>query len=352
MANFLIYGANGYTGEITAHYAIQQGLHPILAGRSAEPIKALSAQLDLEHCVFGLDDPNAIDSALRDVDAVLHFAGPFKQTWKQMADACLRTGTHYLDITGEIAVYQGLAEMSDAARKAGIMFLPGIGYDVVPTDCLAAHLKGRLPSATHLTLAFRQYGPAQISRGTGKTFVEGLPFPGRIRQNGKLTQVPHLSKYRMIDFGQGAEKVPRMTWGDVFTAYHSTGIPNSENYFVASKKVLTMLRMSRYLGRFLGWGPIQNFLKGSIEAGPRGSTSEEREKSYTFVWGEVQDKNGQKATSRLRTPEAYNLTALTSLAAIKNVLSGIAPAGYQTPATAFGADFILQFEGVERVDLD
>jgi short subunit dehydrogenase-like uncharacterized protein len=351
-SSFLIYGANGYTGELTARFAVERGLHPVLAGRNAVELEALANRLDLEHRIFGLDETELMDHALSTVDAVLHCAGPFLHTHKQMAAACLRTATHYLDITGEIAVYSALSDMDVEAKNRGVMLLPGIGFDVVPTDCLAAHLKRRLPRANQLALAFRSFGPAPITRGTGKTFVEGLGHPGYVRKDGVMTPVPHLSKSRVIDFGDGRIKVPRMTWGDVFAAYHSTGIPNIEGYFEAPSMVRLLLKMSRHLRPLISWDPVQRVLMRNIAAWPPGPTDKEREKTHTVVWGEVEDDQGNTATSRLRGPEGYTFTVLASLAAIQRVILGDAPAGYQTPSSAYGADFVLEIEGVVREDVN
>ena len=326
-------------------------MRPILAGRNAPALEVLSDRLGLEHRVFDLDETEAIDHALVDVAAVLHCAGPFLHTYGQMAAACLRTSTHYLDITGEIAVYGALFSLGVEAKEKGVMLLPGIGFDVVPTDCLAAHLERRLPTASRLALAFLSNGPAQISRGTRNTVVEGLGYPSYVRKDGVLTPVQHLSKSRTIDFGDGPIEAQRLTWGDVFTAYHSTGIPNIEGYFVINSMAHGPLRMSRHLQGLLAWSPVKKALKRIIAAGPPGPTDEEREQTHTVVWGQVDDGQGNVATSRLRGPEGYTFTVLTSLAAVRHVLSGEAPSGYQTPSSAFGADFVLEVEGVQREDV-
>lgn len=350
-ANFMIYGANGYTGELTARIAVKQGMHPILAGRNQAAVEEVSQRLDLEARVFALDDPAGIDTALKDIDVLLHCAGPFRWTYKQMAEACLRTKTHYLDITGEASVYLALLKLDAQAKDAGVMLLPGIGFDVVPTDCLAAHLKDRLPSATHLTLAFRQVGPASFSTGTGNTMIENLGNSDYIRKNGKLVSVPRLSKTRLFDFGRGEVEVNRMTWGDIVTAYHSTGIPNIENYFVVSKQGVMLMKFSKYLRPLVNTDFMKNLLKKLVAGGPPGPTDEEIEKSSVIVWGEAKDAAGKTVVSRLHAPEAYYLTGITSLLAIKRILSGDAPVGYQTPASAYGPDFILEAEGVSREDL-
>ena len=72
----------------------------------------------------------------------------------------------------------------------------------------------------------------------------------------------------------------------------------------------------------------------------------------SLLWGEVEDEAGRRAVSRLRTPEGYTLTALTALAIVERALSGQAPVGFQTPSKAYGADFIMEFEGVAREDVE
>jgi hypothetical protein len=52
----------------------------------------------------------------------------------------------------------------------------------------------------------------------------------------------------------------------------------------------------------------------------------------------------------MQTPEGYTLTALTTVAIAQEVLAGFAPVGSQTPSRAYGADFILEFEGIVRSD--
>src|SRR5687768_8923152 len=144
----VLYGATGYTGRLIARLASTYDIRPILAGRNPDAVAALARELGFEHRVFSLDDDAALERALRGASAVLHCAGPFSLTSEPMANACLRTGVHYIDITGEIDVFEQLHARDAAARAAGMMLLPGAGFDVVPSDCLAAHLKRRLPSAT------------------------------------------------------------------------------------------------------------------------------------------------------------------------------------------------------------
>lgn len=349
MSSFLLYGAYGYTGAMIARTAISQGSRPVLAGRNAALVADLAPDLGLEHRVFSLDEPAAVDQGLRGMSVVLHCAGPFSRTSKLMADACLRTAVHYLDITGEVTVFEALAARDAEAKAAGVMLLPGAGFDVVPSDCLAAHLKRRLPSATRLAIAITSTG--RMSRGTATTIVENAGGGGLVRKGGILTAVPAAWKTCAIDFGEGPVKAITIPWGDVATAYYSTGIPNIEVYLAAPLGTRLAARASRFLGSALGASWVQKLLKRRIQSGPPGPTDEERARGRSVVWGEAADDAGQKAVARVRGPDGYTLTARAALAIVRRVLAGQAPSGFQTPSTAYGPDFVMELEGVAREDV-
>src|SRR3954469_15939722 len=224
---FLIYGATGYTGELIAREAKRRGLSPVLAARSADRLAALASELGFEQRVFGLDRPSEIAAGqLAGVRVVLNCAGPFSATGGKMIDACLQARVHYLDITGEIDVLEQSFCKDDSARRAGIVICSGVGFDVIPTDCLALALKEALPDATELALGF--YSSSRLSPGTAKSSIEGAALGGRVRRDGRLVSVPFGSDIRYIDFGdgRGARPATSLPWGDVSTAYRTTGIPN------------------------------------------------------------------------------------------------------------------------------
>jgi short subunit dehydrogenase-like uncharacterized protein len=348
MSGLLIYGANGYSGALIARETVARGLRPILAGRNAEVLATLARSLGLDHRTFGLDRPEAVDAGIRGSAVVLHCAGPFVHTSSPMADACLRAGVHYLDITGEAEVFEALFARDAEAKASGVMLLPGVGFDVVPSDCLAAHLKRRLPSADRLALAFWLRG--RLSRGTATTMVENLHRGGLVRQDGVLRQVPAAWKTRKIDFGTGQVKAITIPWGDVATAYHSTGIPNIAVYMAAPLGLRLAARASRYTGRLLGSAWVQAFLKRRVRAGPPGPSDEERRHGRSYLWGEAADAAGRKVVSRIEGPEGYTLTTLTAVAIAERVLAGEAPPGFQTPAMAYGPDFVLGVKDVVRTD--
>jgi len=346
-AAWLLYGANGYTGELIARRARVLGERPVLGGRSADAVAALAGELGFEHRVFALDDPAAIARGLEGFKAVLHCAGPFSRTAGPMAEACLRAGAHYLDITGEIEVFESMAARDAAARAAAVTLLPGVGFDVVPSDCLAAHLKRRLPTATHLALGFQ--GSAALSRGTMTTMVENLHRGGAVRRDGRIVLVPPAWKTRVIDFGRGPVKAVTIPWGDVATAYHTTRIPNIEVYMAAPPSMRWMMRLARPLARLLRTKTVQALLKSRIRSGPAGPSAEHRARARSYLWGEARDAS-VAVVSRLETLEGYELTSRTALLAVRRVMAGGVALGFQTPAGAFGPDFILEIEGTTRQD--
>jgi short subunit dehydrogenase-like uncharacterized protein len=346
---FLLYGATGYTGELTARTAIDLGMRPILAGRNREKVERLAGELGLPWRAFGLDDGPALRSALRDVPVVLHCAGPFSVTYPPMVEACLDSKTHYLDITGEMAELAALAGRDAEARAEGVMLLPSAGYDVVPTDCLAVHTARRLPTATHLALAFTSAGG--WSRGTMISTIDIAGGLGMIRKDGVLTPVPAAYRSRDVDFGHGTVHCVTIPWGDVATAYHSTGIPNIETYMALSAVLEPVFRGVDALGPLMSSSAGQRILKGLVGLLPEGPSPEARAKGYALLWAEVRDDAGNCAVSRMRTPHAYTLTALTSLEIVRRVLAGDVHPGYQTPAKAYGPDLIMEIGGVKREDL-
>ena len=349
MKTFLIYGSYGYTGQLIAEHAVQQGLRPILAGRNEKRLRAQAESLGLECRVFSLDDTASLTSALREVDAVLHCAGPFVLTFRQMAEACIANGKHYVDISGEIEGFEALSARDERARQAGVMLLPGAGFDVVPSDCLIKYLSEKLPTATHARLYIRSVRGG-ISRGTARSGIENMPRQGRIRRDGRIVQVPPAWQVKHVDFGRGPVKLVSIGWGDVSTAYHSTRIPNVETYMAFPPAMINLMYASRVIGPLLYLRPIKELLKWLIGVFlPPGPSRERNNNGYSLIVGEVSD--GERTLrAKLRTPEAYRLTALTSVEIMKHVLS--APqAGFQTPSKAFGPDFILQFPGVEREEL-
>src|SRR5919202_492909 len=140
-SSFLLYGATGYTAQLIREQASEFGLTPILAGRSETKLRPIADKFGLSYRIADLNEPSALDAALADVPVVLHCAGPFSKTAAAMQQACLRTSTHYLDITGEVAVFEQGMALHQQAQQQNVMLMSGVGFDVVPPDCIARYLK-------------------------------------------------------------------------------------------------------------------------------------------------------------------------------------------------------------------
>ena len=341
----MIYGANGYTGKLLAELAAEKGMKPVLAGRSEGKIRPIAEKLGLEWRAFDLADPMAAAKGIKEVDLVMHCAGPFSATSAPMVEACLRTGTHYLDITGEIEVFEAVHARTQEAKKSGSVLMPGVGFDVVPSDCLAASLAKALPDANELELAFGGMGSA--SAGTAKTAVEGLPKGGRIRKNGRIIKVPVAHKSLEIPFADKPRWCMAIPWGDVSTAYYSTGIPNITVYTAVPKPMATMSRLSAPFMRITALPPIQNFLKNQIEKRIKGPDENLRRSGHVHLWGRVTNAAGKSVEGTLDCPEGYHFTVIAALASVERVLAGEVPGGAWTPSAAFGADFVTRLPNTD-----
>jgi short subunit dehydrogenase-like uncharacterized protein len=340
-APLLLYGANGYTGRLILDAALAAGVALTIAGRRREVIEPLAAQKGVEFRVFNFADRSLAARALESSGALLLAAGPFSRTSSPALQACLASRTAYLDITGEVAVFEALFAKEEDAKRAGIAVLPGAGFDVVPSDCLAALLSSLLPGATRLHLAFRGFRPP----GTAKTMLESMPRGGLVRENGRLRRVPVAWKTREIPFRDRARLAMTVPWGDLATAFRSTGIPNIETYAASSPGAIASARRFRSLAPLLAWRPLRALLDRRIGAGVAGPTPEERARERSQLWGRVEDENGRFVEGRMETLEGYDFTAESAVACARRVLGGELSPGVWTPSKAFGPAFAASLPG-------
>lgn len=344
----ILYGSYGYTGKLIADACKAMGWRVLLSGRNREKLSRHSQQTGYPFDVVDIDQKNALTTLLKKGVLVIHCAGPFQSTAKQMVDACLEARTHYLDITGEYAVFELLAGYDAAAREKGILVIPGTGFDVVPTDCLAVHLKNRLPQATHLQLAFSMSGGG-VSRGTARTMVEGLGYGSMIRKHGTLTPVALGSKVLHIDFGPFSKKALCIPWGDISTAWRSTGIPNIEVYSGVPDGAIRAARIGRWFNWLLRKQWIKRFLRRKVDARPAGPDEQRLRNGKSYIWGRVRDEHGSTIEARLVTASGYLLTARTATRIASKLLTSEVSPGYYTPAQYFGEGLVFEVEGTAWV---
>jgi short subunit dehydrogenase-like uncharacterized protein len=345
--NWMIYGAYGFTGTLITDEALLRGHRPLLAGRSKEKLAPLAERFGLESRPVDLNDAKGLRAILAEVDLVFHAAGPYSRTSRPMLLACLDTGTPYLDITGELPVFQHTLSLDATARQAGICLVSGVGFDVVPTDCLAVMLAKQVAQPVHLELAITGTGGG-ISAGTLKSGLEILSEGGWIRRRGELVKVPMGGGVQRIPFSHGLRPALRSPLGDLVTAYASTGIPNITTYigqghFTAplANAFIPLLHAFLQSDRLRQWAAS---LANRIAPGPSREAQFQRR---SYAWGRVTDTAGRELEGCLEMPEGYRFTALSAVRAVEHVLE-FAPIGALTPAQALGPGFVHKIPGVKR----
>lgn len=342
----LVYGAGGYTGSLIVRAAVRRGIHPVLAGRSEEPLARLATEFGLEYRVAVLTDPPALNRMLTGIGVLLNAAGPFSDTWAPLVEASLQCGVHYLDLASEVLVIESIRARGADAKRRGVVLVPAVGFEVVPSDCLAAHVAARMPGASMLRLAVS--GLELVSVGSARTMALLAGRPLIVRRAGRLVTLPAGSIERTFDYGSGPVASVAVSWGDLATGFNTTGIPNIDTYFEATPAVRAVVAANRLLGPLLGAPPSQVTLQQMANWLPRGPDAAERSTRRAVIVAEAEDSSGRVVRARLQTPEAYTLSAETASAIAAEIAAGNYEPGFQTPAQLFGADFILGFEGVTR----
>jgi short subunit dehydrogenase-like uncharacterized protein len=304
---WMLYGATGYTGALIAQHALARGHRPILAGRNDFDVSTLAKRLGLPYRIFPVDDAAMLTTQLEGVDLLLNAGGPFLHTATPLAEACIAVGVHYLDISNELQVYLALYAMDDRAKKVGVSVIPGVGFGVVATNFLAAHVSELVGGAQYLEVASRVFS-AQPGPGAAATMQENLPFGGWIRREGELATQELFTGIVTIDFPDGPCEAMPVPTGDLEAGFRATGAPNVVAYAA---------------------GPPSEE-KAIGEVMPR-----------SFGWARATGSNGSTATALLETGDSYGFTPAASVRAVEEALSG-SISGALTPVEALGVDFVLK----------
>jgi len=346
----LIYGAYGYTGAGISKLAADYGITPVLAGRNESKLKPLAESLGYNYVVLSLENnQDNLITVLKQFEVVLHIAGPYTYTSKPMIDAAVAAGTHYLDLTGEIHVIQAQLERDEEFKQAGIMVMPSVGYDVVPTDCLNLYVAQKISNPSKLTVLmngnYNAVEGAGASRGTAKSGLEILSRPLLSRENGKMVPISQPKMIQRMEEGR-QQTLVQIPWADMVTSYVSTGVPTIEVYQVQEGEIPSWVpRVAQYRAgvRLLSW-LIDNYM-------PEGPPPSAQQQRQTEIVSTVTNENGESASAVMITPEAYLLTFHSTLIVAKRVISGDWQPGFQTVAKAYGPDLALEVPGVTRRDL-
>ena len=336
----LLYGATGYTGREVARRLAEAGTDLVLAGRDPEGVRLVAEPLGLAWTAFDLASSNRVEGALADIDVVLHAAGPFEQTAAPMLAACLRTGTHYLDLSGEWPSFVDAMDSDAAARAAQVMVMPGVGLTIVATDCLLALAMRRQPDAVRLRLGVSK--PQVITRGTVVSAAKLLSPQVVVRRKGQLVTVSGGSLTRAFDFGDGLRESTAMSWADVVTGEFTTGVGDIEVYSELDWPGRVSYRASSLAMAATGARAWRSIGGALAAAWPEGPSADMRRRAGFVMVVEAEDPWRRVSRLRMRTLDGYTVSVLTAASAVQRVLAGDGSPGFQTPARAFGVDFILE----------
>jgi len=347
-AKWLIYGATGFTGRLIAQEAVRRGHRPVLAARTPERLVPLADQLGLEHLVLDLSSPARLADSFSAYQAVIHTAGPFTHTFRPVLEACLLSHAHYIDITGELPVFEYIFNQDLSAQRKGITLLPGAGFDVVPSDCLAVHVASQIEDPVELAIAIAALG--QSSAGTRKSMLEMLAQGGQVRRSGRLMGYPIGLDARRVRFTDRSRIVLPVPWGDLSTAYRSTGIPNITTYLAFKPGAV---RLARYFGRMavslMKMPGLRRWLQSRQGAGGQGPGLEAMQSGGAQVYARAVNSDGKVAQAWLETMDAYQLTAISAVSCLEEVLEN-PRSGAFSPAQILGPNWVLQLEKTRRLD--
>jgi len=337
---WMLYGAYGYTGKLVIEEALPRGHRPVLAGRDAGKLRELAGKHGLEWRALGLDDAGALDSALADIDLVYHVAGPFTQTAAPMREACLRTRTHYIDVTGEIPVTRDTFAAHARALEAGVVLLPSSGVNTVPTDSVSSFVHRQLPDAHWLEVAIDTVH--QRSSGSLVSMLEVASVSGQVRRSGLVIEEPIGERLRRIRFPFGKRHAIGLPLADIHTAWATTGIPDITAYVVQDFATTRLMKLTAPLmSRVFANPALRRRAQEEIRRRVAGPDAQARGSDSTWSWALARNARGQQCEAWLETLEGYTFTAAVAPHIVEAVFTQ-QPRGATTAVAAFGTDFVLR----------
>ena len=342
--DWLIYGATGDTGRLIIEEAVRRGHKPILAGRSEDKLRAVAEPLGLQWTAFGLDNPPALHKAAQDTSLILNVAGPFSNTSAPIVRACLEAGVSYLDVANEVEVFEALYAQDETARQRGVALIPGVGFGVTTSDCLAMYVANQVPGAQELEVAISLYN-AHESPSAMLTRTRAMASGGRARRAGQLEHVALGAGGRRMPFPDGEHTILPVPLADVVSSYRSTGIPNVTAYMTFAVNPFIARTALPVTQKLAAIPAVQQMLVRSHHSPAR--TEMPTAPQHSYVWAHASDKKGNTAEAWLETGEGYAYSAAAAVRAVEQVLQH-RQVGALTPAQAFGPDFPLAIPGVRR----
>ena len=335
----LIYGATGRTGRLITAEAKAIGLDVILGGRSPRNLEALSNVLGLPWRSAPVESERALREALDGIAVVVNAAGPFMATAEAIVEACLDTGTDYLDVTGEIAVVRALEELDGEAQDRGITVVPAVGFSALAGDFLAAHVSEWVDDAQRLRIAISQV--PRLSGGSVKTVMASARNYVLVVRDGQLARIPIGRMEREFAFNLEGDTAigTAANLVETLAAYRSTGVRNIESYVAAGLGARMMQQIGGWLAPLTSFPPVNTLLEASAEL-LAGSGVGANDAEVT-VLVEAEDPWRRVAAAFLEIDDPYRFTARAAAAAAQILLQGNAAPGLRSPAEALASSRLM-----------
>lgn len=348
----VVYGASGYTGKLIAAELSGRGVPMVLAGRNRDRLDAvragLGAEVEARVSAVAVDDPAGLRELLGPARVVVACAGPFTLHGAPVIEAAARTGTHYLDTTGEQPfIRDSFDRWGPIAADSGAALVSGFGFDYVPGDMLAALTAGGLGRLEEMTVAYAVNGLG-VTRGTALSALEmikggdvewtrGRLQPGSMQASrGSFAFPAPLGERRVGRYPSGEQiTVPRhVDVGTVRTVIEMKGLLGAELGPLAGP----MMTASGYAMRT----PLRGLLGKAIARLPEGPSADERDAvAYTLVC-DARTPGGDTRRGILRGGDVYGITArIIAEGVVRMSAPGYDRSGGLAPSQAFDpAEFL------------
>jgi short subunit dehydrogenase-like uncharacterized protein len=352
----VLFGATGYTGDLTARALVDRGVRPVLAGRSAERLGRLAAELGgLETRVADVGAPETLSGLVERGDVLVSTVGPFVRMGDPAVEAAIAAGAHYLDSTGEGPFIRGVFERHGAAAEAvGSGLVTAFGYDWVPGNLAAAlALREAGERATSVDIGYflsGRPGPGGASGGTRASVLGLMLAPGFAFRGGRVVTEAAAARVRGFDLGGRRGEGVTVASSEAFTLPRLHPSLRDVNVYLGwagslSRLVQATSAGTALLGRIPGARDAVGALLRPLAPGSTGGPdAQARARVGSLVVAEAFDANGTRlAAVKLSGVNPYDFTAaVLAWGAQTAADGGLQGAGALGPVDAFGLEALVR----------
>jgi short subunit dehydrogenase-like uncharacterized protein len=342
----ILYGAAGVTGRLVLAAAVKRGLSVILAGRRRSSLEPVASAWNLPLEVAGVEDRPALVALARKGSIVLNAAGPFAATAEPVASACLAAGAAYLDMSGEVDSLIRVSALDEAAHRARLPLLCGAGYGVAVAECLASHVAARAPGAVSLRIGMDTRASGR-SPGAGRSFIHALSRGNYDMLDGAVRARRFADAPWTVELGGVSFFFAGAPLAEAWAAARSSGVRNVRAGVRMKAAVVPVLKLVAAAATI---GPVGRWMADRAGSTRRSKAPVPAPATSTAIVEAFSADDARSASAIRIDLEGYAAAAeIAVLAALG--LDSRKPAGFHTPASAFGADFIMELHGTIREDL-